>query len=73
MHVVTGMRQDGLCKRYVLAYRNHNRKLEISTASTKAKSREPAYSQKLIQSKIDSGSDPESLAGRESDGYGGRC
>jgi len=29
-----------------------NRKLEISTAPTKAKSREPAYSQALIQNKI---------------------
>jgi len=30
-----------------------NRKLEISTAPTKAKPREPAYSQALIQNKID--------------------
>ena len=30
-----------------------NRNLEISTARTKAKSREPAYSQALIQNKID--------------------
>ena len=30
-----------------------NRKLEISTAPTEAKLREPAYSQVLIQNKID--------------------
>src|SRR6218665_1630122 len=30
-----------------------NRKLDISTAPTKVKSREPAYSQTLIQNKID--------------------
>ena len=30
-----------------------NRKLDISTAPTKARSREPAYSQALIQNKID--------------------
>src|SRR6218665_2730770 len=34
--------------------RNRNRKLEISTAPTKAKSREPAHSQALIQNKLDS-------------------
>jgi len=40
---------------------NSNRKLEISRAPTKAKSREPAYSQALVQTKsIGSGSDPES-------------
>src|SRR6218665_3548120 len=44
-----------------MADRNHNRKLDISTAPTKARSREPAYSQALIQTKsIGSGSDPES-------------
>src|SRR6218665_98572 len=32
---------------------NRNRKLEISRAPTKAKSREPAYSHALIQYKID--------------------
>src|SRR6218665_2524212 len=32
---------------------NRNHKLEISTAPTKAKSREPVYSQELIQNKID--------------------
>jgi len=36
----------------VPVYCNRNRKLEISTAPTKAKSREPAYSQALIQNKI---------------------
>jgi len=34
-------------------YRNHNRKLEISRVPTKVKSREPAYSQALVQTKID--------------------
>ena len=33
--------------------RNRNRKLDISTAPTKAKSREPAYSQALNQNRID--------------------
>ena len=33
--------------------RNRNRKLEISRAPTKAKSREPAYSQALNQNRID--------------------
>ena len=32
--------------------RNLNRKLKISTAPTKAKSLEPAYSQALVQDKI---------------------
>jgi len=31
---------------------NRNRKLETSTAPTKAESREPAYSQALVQNKI---------------------
>src|SRR6218665_2039471 len=45
---------------------NRNRKLKILTAPTKAKSREPAYSQALVQTKsIGSGSDPESQAGRQ--------
>ena len=37
-----------------LAYVNHNRnhKLKISTAPTKAKLREPAYSKALMQNKI---------------------
>ena len=39
---------------------NRNRKLEISTAPTKAKSREPAYSQALVQkTSIGHGSDPD--------------
>ena len=33
--------------------RNRNRKLKISTAPTKVKSPQPAYSQSLIQNKID--------------------
>jgi len=37
---------------YRIRNRNRNRKLEISTALTKAKSREPAYSQAPVQSKI---------------------
>ena len=32
---------------------DHNRKLQISTAPTKAKSREPAYLQALVKNKID--------------------
>src|SRR6218665_775697 len=36
-----------------LRYTNRNRKPKISTALTKAKSREPASSQALIQNKID--------------------
>ena len=36
-----------------LDLRNCNRKLDISTAPTKARSREPAYSQALILNKID--------------------
>jgi len=44
-----------------------NRKLKISTAPTKAKSREPAYSQALIQSNRHGGQNPESQAGRQAD------
>src|ERR1043165_2011997 len=36
-----------------MTYRDRNRKLETSTAPTKARSREPAYSQALNQNKID--------------------
>ena len=36
---------------FISFYRN--RKLDISTAPTKAKSGEPAYSQALVQNKID--------------------
>jgi len=54
-----------------------NRKLEISTAPTKAKSREPAYSQALVQNKIDRHRvrfrELGRQAGRRSDGYGGWC
>src|SRR6218665_1993349 len=35
-----------------ICFLNRNRKLEISTAPTKAKSREPAYSHALVQNKI---------------------
>ena len=45
---------------------SRNRKLDISRAPTKAKSRESAYSQALVQTKsIGSGSDPESQACRQ--------
>jgi len=37
----------------LLHSRNRNRKLKISTAPTKAKYREPAFSQAFIQKKID--------------------
>jgi len=56
---------------------NRNHKLEISTAPTKAKSREPAYWEALIWNKINRQRvrDPDSQAGRqrESGGYGGWC
>ena len=42
-----------LAKTSRMEYRYRNRKLEISRAPTKAKSREPAYSQALYQNKID--------------------
>ena len=45
---------------------NLNRKLDISTAPTKAKSLEAAYSQALVDKKIDRG-----VRIRQSDGYGG--
>src|SRR6218665_2930873 len=38
---------------WTIIARNRNRKLEISTAPTKAKLREPAHSQALFQNKID--------------------
>src|SRR6218665_3769052 len=41
-----------LGKRLCCAH-NRNRKLDISTAPRKARSREPAYSQAVIQNKID--------------------
>ena len=51
------------CCRRRVTNRNRIRKLEIFTAPTKAKSLEPAYSQALIQNKIDrQRSDPESQA-----------
>ena len=52
--------------------RNFNRKLEIYTSPTKAKSRETAYSQALIQNKIDRQRVRSSESGRQSDGYGGQ-
>ena len=56
---------------------DRNRKLEIFRAPTKAKSREPAYSQALNQNKIDrqrsSSRESGRQAGRQSDGYGGWC
>src|SRR6218665_1818811 len=54
--------------------RNRNRKLEISTALTKAKSRNQLIQRRLSKRKsIGSGSDLESQAGRQSDGYGEWC
>jgi len=44
-------------------FRNRNRKLDISKAHTKAKSREPAYSQALVQNKLDR----QRVRSRESD------
>ena len=52
---------------------NRNRKLEISRAPTKAKSREPAYSQAPNQNKIDRQRSKAGEAGRQSDGYGRWC
>ena len=48
-------------------FSNRNRNLEIYTASMKAKSREPAYSQALNPNKIDR----HSIG--SVDGYGGWC
>src|SRR6218665_1888241 len=45
---------------------------QISTVPTKTKLRESAYSEAPIQNKIDR-PDPESQAGRQSEGYGGWC
>src|SRR6218665_1263529 len=49
------------------------RELQISRVPTKAKSREPAYSQALSQNKIDRQQSKPREAGRQSDGYGGWC
>ena len=48
--------------------RNRNRNLETSTAPTKAKSREPAYSQALNQNKIDRQRVKSGESGRQIDG-----
>ena len=53
--------------------RNRNPKLDISTAPTKAKSWEPAYSQALIQNKIDRQRIRTRESGRQTDGYGVWC
>ena len=61
--------------------RSRKRKLEMSTAPTKAKSREPSYSQAYIQNNIDrhrirsrkSGRQTGRQIGRQSDGHGGWC
>jgi len=50
-------------------FMNHNRKLEISTATTKAKSWEPAYSQALIQNKNDRQRVRSRESGRQTDSY----
>ena len=51
-----------------------NRKLEISRAPTKARSREPAYSQALRQKQKSIGSGSISReSGRKTGGYGGWC
>ena len=56
---------------------NRNRKLEISTTPTKARSREPAYSPAFIPNRIDRqrvrSRESGMQAGRQSDGYGGWC
>jgi len=54
---------------------NRNRKFDVSTAPTKAKSREPAYSQRFIQNKTDRQWVKIQIVrqSNRSDGYGGRC
>jgi len=51
MHEVGGF-YASVTLRFVSLINNRNRKLEISTAPTKSKSREPAYSQALFQNHI---------------------
>src|SRR6218665_3749219 len=48
-----GVKNPIFCGRHKWMAPNCNRKFEISTAPTKAKSREPAYSQSLVQNEID--------------------
>ena len=48
-----GLTHHSVTSQYVLTVRNRNRKLQISTAPTRAKLQEPAYSQALIENKID--------------------
>ena len=53
---------------------NRNSKIEISTAPTKVKSLQKAYSQALVQTKlIGRGQDLESQADRRLWTYGGWC
>ena len=53
---------------YLIYRPNYKRKLEVSTAPTKSKSREPAYSQTLILNKINwQGLKIQSQAGRQAD------
>ena len=54
-------------------YTCRNHKLNISRAPTKAKSREPAYSQTLSLNKIDRQRSKSRESGRQTDGYGGWC
>jgi len=73
VHTATRTKIDGTEKIFVKKLLN--RKLKISTAPTKVKSRESAYSQALNQNKsIGRGQDSDSQAGRQagrqSDGYG---
>src|SRR6218665_1249155 len=44
---------EGTKNRGLSSLRNRNRKLDTSTAPTKSRSREPAYSHSIIQNKID--------------------
>ena len=55
MHIAQVRQQsaDVLDKPMTAFYSDYNRELEISTTPTKAKSREPAYSQAVNQNKID--------------------
>jgi len=63
--------EAGSMKTPYFCQRNRNRKIVISKAPTKVKSREPAYSQALIQKKIDRQRVRSRESGRQSDGYGG--
>jgi len=57
----------------MLSQSNRNHKLKISKAPQKPKLWEPAYSQVLVQNKIDRQQVRSREPGRQSDDYGGWC